>query len=181
MSRFLAFLKLVLVLMALMFSTWYLSALFLPKEILRPFFSSRFSAVVGEFTFWRVFLANFLIGFLGVQFMNLFRVGRYPGGLYVLPVFWIIYGLLLGTNSFVFAGEPVAFSISVLWTRTGFSELLAYTLGYEASRNWALWKQQGLWKVNRLDGKNWNPQVQDFAYWCVGLIFLLIAVAREIT
>ena len=180
MSRFLAFLKLVLVLLALMFSTWYLSALLLPTGILRPFFSNRFSTVVGEFTFWRVFLANFLIGFLGVQFMNLFSVGRYPGGLYALPVFWTIYGLLLGTNSFIFAGEPVPFSISILWTRTGFNELLAYTLGFEASRNWALWKQQGLWKVYRLNGKSWNPQAQDFIYWGAGLILLLLAVAREI-
>ena len=111
--------------------------------------------------------------------MNLFRVGKYPGGIYVLPIFWILYGLLLGTNSFVFAGEPVPLSISVLWTRTGFNELLAYTLGYESSRDWALWKQQGLWKVNKLEGKTWNPQLDDLVYWTVGLVFLLIAVVRE--
>lgn len=180
LSRFLGFLKLVFVLVAIMFSTWYLSARFLPQGILRSFFANRFSTVVGEFTFLRIFLANFLIGFLGVQFMNLFRVGNYPGGLYILPVFWIIYGLLLGTNSFVFAEEPIAFSVSILWERTGFNELLAYTLGYEASRNWALWEQQGLWRVSRLKGKRWNPQVQDVFYWCAGLIFLLISVVREI-
>ncbi len=181
MKRFIVFLRLAVVLTTLMFGTWYLSATFLPEGVLRSFFSSRFSAVVGEFTFWRVFLANFLAGFLGVQFMNLFRVGKWPGGLYVLPVFWIIYGLLLGTNSFVFAGAPVPFSISVLWTRTGFSELFAYTLGYEASRDWALWRQQGLWRVSRLDGKNWNPRIQDLAYWGAGLILLLVAVAREVS
>jgi hypothetical protein len=112
--------------------------------------------------------------------MNLFRVRKYPGGIYVLPIFWVIYGLLLGTNSFVFAGEPVPISLSVLWTRTGFNELLAYTFGYEASRNWALWKQEGLWRVSRLEGKSWNPQKQDFVYWGLGLILLILAVAREI-
>lgn len=164
-----------------MFSTWYLSALFLPQGNFRPFFANRFSTVVGEFTFLRVFLANFLIGFLGIQFMNLFKVGKSPGGIFVLPIFWIIYGSLLGTNSFVFSGAPVDFSFSVLWERTGFNELLAYTLGYEASRNWALWEQQGLWKVSRINGKRWNPTLQDFAYWCAGLISLLVAVVREIS
>ncbi len=85
--------------------------------------------------------------------MNLFRVGKYAGSLYVLPVFWSLYGLLLGTNSFVFAGQPVPFSITVLWTRTGFMELLAYTVGYEATKGWALWEQQGLWNVRRLTDK----------------------------
>ncbi len=179
MDRLFSFLKLVLVLLALMYGTWFLSSLLLPEEILRPFFSNRFSTVVGEFSFWRVFLANFVIGFLGVQFMNLFRVGKYPGGIYVLPVFWIIYGLLLGTNSFVFAGDPVPISISVLWNRTGFNELLAYTLGYEASRNWALWRQESLWKVSRLEGRRFTPNRQDFVYWSLGFVLLMIAVVRE--
>lgn len=131
-------------------------------------------------TFWKVFIANFLVGFLGVQFMNLFRVRKYPGGLYVLPVFWIIYGLLLGTNSFVFADKPVSFSIAVLWTRTGFSELLSYALGYEASRDWALWEQQGLWTAPQPRGKTWHPQTQDWVYWGIGLLLLVSAAIREV-
>jgi len=180
MNRLLSFLKLVLVLTCLMFATWLLSAALLPQGILRAYFAGRFSTLVGEMTVWKVFLANFLIGFLGVQFMNLFRVGKLPGGLFVLPVFWIIYGALLGTNSFVFADKPVPLSLSVLWTRTGFSELLAYTLGYEASRDWALWEQQGLWKARRLDGKSWTPTLQDWGYWGTGLLLLLFAVVREV-
>lgn len=154
--------------------------MFLPEGVLRPFFSNRFSTVVGEFTFWQVFLANFLIGLIGAQFMNLFRVGKHAGGLFVLPVFWVIYGLLLGTNSFVYVDKPVPFSISVLWTRTGFNELLAYTLGYEATRDWALWDQEGFWKARRIEGKSWNPQLQDWVYWGIGLVLLVLAVAREV-
>ena len=152
----------------------------LPEGFLRPYFSRLFSARVGELTFWRVLLANLLIPFLGTQFMNLFRVGRYPGGLYVLPIFWVIYGLLLGTNSFVFADQPIPFSISVLWTRTGFNELLAYTAGYEASREWALWEQQGFWHARRLADKRWRPCVQDWVYWSAGFVLLVVAVAREV-
>jgi len=180
MERFIGFLKLVLGLTVLMFGTWLISAAFLPEGMLRPYFSRLFSARVGELTFWRVFLANLLIPFLGIQFMNLFRVGKYAGGVYVLPVFWVLYGLLLGTNSFVFSDEPIPFSISVLWTRTGFTELLAYTAGYEASREWALWEQEGLWRIRRLVERKWRPQAQDWVYWLVGLLLLALAVAREV-
>ncbi|MEW5705871.1 MAG: hypothetical protein AB1743_03610 [Actinomycetota bacterium] len=180
MKRFFSFLKLVFGLTVLMFGTWLISATFLPEGFLRPYFSRLFSARVGELTFWRVFLANFLIPFLGIQFMNLFRVRRYVGGIYVLPVFWVLYGLLLGTNSFVFASQPIPFSISVLWTRTGFTELLAYTAGYEASREWALWEQQGLWRVRRLVDKRWQPNGQDWVYWGAGLLLLIFAAAREV-
>jgi hypothetical protein len=180
LNRFLSFLRLVLALTVLIFSAWYLSATFLPPGVLRPFFSNRFSTVVGEFTFWQVFLANFLLGFLSIQFMDLFRVGKHVGGLYVLPVFWVIYGLLLGTNSFVFAGTPVPFSLAVLWTRTGFSELLAYTFGYEASREWTLWEQQGLWGAPHRAKRKWSPRIEDAAYWVIGLLLLAVAVAREV-
>jgi len=179
MKRFLSFLGLVLLLTAVMFGTWWLSALILPQGALCPYFSRLFSVRVGEFTFARVLLAN-LLPFFGIQFMNLFRVGKYAGGLYVLPVFWILYGLLLGTNSFVFADQPVVFSITVLWTRTGFTELLAYTTGYEATKGWTLWEQQGLWKVRRLTDRRWKPQVGDWVYWIVALLFLLVAAAREV-
>jgi hypothetical protein len=119
LKRFLGFLKLVFGFTVLMFGAWLISATFFPEGFLRPYFSRLFSARVGELTFWRVFLANLLTPFLGIQFMNFFRVRRYAGGIYVLPVFWVLYGLLLGTNSFVFASRPIPFSISVLWTRTG--------------------------------------------------------------
>ncbi len=98
----------------------------------------------------------------------------------MLPVFWILVGLLYGTNSFVFAGDPILFSLSVLWTRTGFNELLAYTLGYEASRRWALWEQHGLWQTTRIPEARWRLQRGDLVYWIAGLIALFVAVAREV-
>ena len=177
--RLLAFLRLVLVLAASMYAAWFLSATLVPQGFLRPFAVRIFSARVGEFTFWRILLAN-LFPFLAVPFMNLYRVNEHPGGAYVLPIFWVIYGLLLGTNSFVFAGQPVPLSISVLWQRTGFTEALAYTASYEATREWALWEQQGLWSVRRLVGKKWRPEAQDWAYWIVGLVLLILAAAREV-
>lgn len=160
---------------ALMFGTWLVSAVLLPQGLFRPFFSRLFAERVGELTFARILLAN-LVPFFGVQFMNLFRVRRWAGGLYVLPIFWFLYGLLLGTNSFVFAGKPVPFSLSVLWTRSGFTELLAY----EASREWAVWEQPGLWAPPRRIGQGWRPQPQDWMYWGAGAVCLVLGAAREV-
>jgi hypothetical protein len=92
----------------------------------------------------------------------------------------VIYGLLLGTNSFVFASATVPFSLDVLWMRTGFGELLAYTLGYEASRGWAIWTQAGFWSAPRRITDRRGPTAEDLAYWLAGLLLLVVAVAREV-
>jgi hypothetical protein len=177
MKRLLKFLSLVVILTTLMYAAWLISRILLPEGLLRPYFSRLFETRVGELTFLKILLAN-LLPFLGVQFMNLYQGRRWPGGLYILPIFWILYGVSLGTNSFVFAGQPVPFSVSVLWTRIGFTELLAYTAGYEATREWALW--EGFGRSRRIEGKKWNPQRQDWIYWGVGLLLLVIAAWREV-
>jgi hypothetical protein len=59
-------------------------------------------------------------------------------------------------------------------------ELLAYTAGYEASRGWSLWEQQGLWRVKKLPERKWNPSSGDWIYWGAGLSLLIIAVLREV-
>lgn len=177
--RLLGFVRLVLILTLLLFATWLVSRATLPAGLLRGYFSALFSARVGEFTAWKVLAAN-LLPFLGVQFMNLYRVSERPGGLYVLPIFWLVYGLSLGTNSFVYAGDPVPFSINILWERTGFMELTAYTLGYEATREWALWVQHGLTRVARIEGKRWRPTLEDAGYWAAGIALLALSAAREV-
>ena len=178
MKRFLALVRLVVILTVLLFGAWLLSETLLPEGILRGYFSRLFAGRVSEFTWIKILLAN-LLPFLGVQFMNLFRVGGHAGGTYVLPLFWILYGVSLGTNSFVFAGERVPFSLAILWERTGFTELLAYTLGYEASRDWALW--QGSWRVSRLPNRGRRFRAQDVFYWCAGLLLLILSAAREVS
>jgi hypothetical protein len=177
MKRLLKFLLLVFILTSLMYATWLISKVLLPGGLLRPYFSRLFETRVGELSFMKIILAN-LFPFLGLQFMNLYKGQRWPGGLYVLPIFWIIYGVLLGTNSFVYSGQPVPFSVSILWTRMGFTELLAYTAGYEATSEWAIW--EGFLRAQRIVGKKWKPQIQDWIYWGVGLLLLVIAVLREV-
>jgi hypothetical protein len=179
MRRLWSFVRLVLVLVALMYGAWLLSAALLPQGLLRAPFTRLFSAQVGEFSAWRIFTAN-LAPFLGIQFMNLFRMHKRPGGLCILPLFWILYGVLLGTNSFVFAGPPVRLSLAVLWERSGFAEALAYTAGYEATRAWAIWEQDTPFGAQRRIAGKWSPQRADWAYWLGGLLLLALAALREV-
>jgi hypothetical protein len=188
MGRLLRFLGLVLVLTLLMYGAWILSACLLPEGLLQRFFVGRFSNVVGEFTFWKVFLANLVVGFLGVQFMNLFRVGKHAGGLYVLPVFWLIFSAFSTPDLGI--GKPVLcafctlsgskFAASYLTLRRNISELVAYTLGYEASRGWAVWRQEGLCSAPRPLADRRRPTAEDIAYWSAGLLLLVVAVTREV-
>lgn len=177
MRRFFRFLGLVLILTLLMYVAWLICRWLLPEGWLRPYFSRLFEARVGALSFAGILLAN-LFPFFGIQFMNLYRGRRWPGGLYILPIFWMLYGVLLGTNSFVYAGARVPLSLSILWTRVGFAELLAYTAGYEATRAWALW--EGFWDPQRIAGKRWAPPVQDWLYWVAGLLLLTVAAWREV-
>jgi len=59
------------------------------------------------------------------------------------------------------------------------NELVAYTVGYEATRNWALWEQQGLWRTYRLPDKKLKPRKQDMIFWFAGLFLLVLAMVRE--
>jgi hypothetical protein len=177
MKRLFGFLGLIIILTSLLYGAWLLSKILLPEGLMRAYFARLFETRVGELTFMKVLLAN-LFPFLGVQFTNLYRDRRWPGGLYILPVFWILYGVSLGTNSFVYAGQPVPFSVSILWTRTGFTELLAYTAGYEATHEWALW--EGFWQARRIADKKLKPRLQDWIYWGAGLLLLGIAAWREV-
>jgi hypothetical protein len=179
MARWWRFVQLVLLLVALMYGAWVLSAALLPHGVLRATFTRLFSERVGKFTAWRVLTAN-LVPFLGIQFMNLFRMRKRPGGLYILPLFWILYGVLLGTNSFVFAGTPIRLSLAVLWQRSGFTEALAYTAGYEATRAWARWEQDSPFGAQRRIAGKWSPQGADWAYWLGGLLLLALAALREV-
>lgn len=172
-------LLLILALTVLMYASWILSRLLLPEGWLRPYFTRLYSTQVETFTFWQVFGAN-LLPAGGVLFMNLFRVRQRPGGAYVLPVFWAVVGLLYGTNSFVFAGEPVPLSITVLWQRTGFQELLAYTLIYAASLNWTIWRLESVWSTPRLERRAWRISLEDGLYLSAGIANLAAAVAREV-
>jgi hypothetical protein len=180
MRRLWGFVQLVVALVALMYGAWVISATLLPQGVLRATFTRLFSARVGEFTAWRILTAN-LVPFLGIQFMNLFRVRNRPGGLYILPLFWILYGVLLGTNSFVFAGPPVRLSLAVLWERSGLSEVLAYTAGYEATRGWARWEQDTPFGAQRRIADKWSPRRADWAFWLSGLLLLALAALREVS
>jgi hypothetical protein len=74
----------------------------------------------------------------------------------------------------------VRLSLAVLWQRSGFTETLAYTAGYEATRGWTLWEQDTPFGAQRRIAGQWSPQAADWAYWLGGLLLLVVAALREV-
>jgi hypothetical protein len=74
---------------------------------------------------------------------SFFVVNRFPAGYIVPLLIFGLYGGLLGTNSFAHpdpAGPQVP-TLSVIWTRSGLREALAYLLVAAALTNIYLWRQ----------------------------------------
>jgi hypothetical protein len=123
----------------LMFAAaWTLGYWVLPEGLLRG--RSAAAALAGDTaapTFWaewgRVFAVNLLLGSLILLANGLVRVNGYPLG-YLIPLVWFaMYGLTLGTNSFAIPlPERMAPSLAVLG-RSGLYELAAYALAATAT------------------------------------------------
>jgi hypothetical protein len=85
---------------------------------------------------------------------NLWRVRRLPLGFVPAVTYWILYGLMLGSNSFALPlTERPAPSLAVLLGRSGILELTAYLLVAAATADRARWLQEGWWggRVRRLE------------------------------
>jgi hypothetical protein len=89
-------------------------------------------------TFVRIFLWDVFVGCIPVAIGNLVRARGVPLG-YVLAFYhWGVYGVLLGTNSFVIPG-PGRFlpSLTTLFYGSGIYEISSYTLISTATFNLA--------------------------------------------
>lgn len=114
--------------------SWTLAYALLPEAVLRG--KSGAAVLAGAdaasnvlLEFLRIVLINLAIAALVVVLPNrLFHVNGYPLG-YLPPLLWFIhYGLLLGTNSFsIPMPQPLAPSWEVL-SRSGLYEIVAYCL-----------------------------------------------------
>ncbi len=141
----------------LFFAAWGASYLWLPEGSLRfastnPVISTAAQTVLAEAL--RIFAWNLLVATGLIVFSSLFVVGRFPAS-YLLPwIICIVYGALLGTNSFAFPDPagPTAPTLAILWTRAGLREITAYLLIAAALANIYLWQQPSWWslQVNRV-------------------------------
>jgi hypothetical protein len=169
----------VALLTGVLYATWLVSRLVLPAGAFHELASGLVRVRLGAVSMPTIVAAN-LLPFLGLQLMNLFDVRGRRGGVYLLVWFWVLYGILLGTNSFAVAGPPVPMGIDVIWSRSGFTELVAYAFADEASRKWRRWRQTGLFAAQRVPVPG-RPAGGDAAFEVAGVVLLLLAAWHEAT
>ena len=103
-----------------------------------------------------------------------------PLGYVPVVYFWVLYGLLLGTNSFgVPMPEQVAPDVATFLQRAGFYEITAYTLVAAATARWARWRQTG-WLSGSI--KRLAPgrlSTESYVMFAVALSLLVFSALRE--
>jgi hypothetical protein len=137
--------------------------------------------------FWqalRAFLWNLVLTGGLTAFASLFALNRFPLG-YIVP--WIIfatYGGMLGTNSFSCPNPDgaIPISLSVLWTRAGFREIIGYSLLAAAFANQFLWRQTSFFKMQVERVRSWKEfkfNLETVFGLCTAIFFLAWAAIVE--
>jgi hypothetical protein len=104
---------------------WILSFYLFPEGLMRitslasKLACSEISVSVGK-ELTRIFIVNLLMSTVLILFNLSFSVNNIPLGYLIPPIWFLLYGLILDSNSFTFAmADRVAPSLSV-WTRSDF-------------------------------------------------------------
>jgi len=130
---------------AILFLTWALSFRSLPEGVIRGSSGAYYVPVKAQdttMTFVRFFLWNIFVGCIPVAIGSLVRVKGIPLGYLLTFYHWGIYGVLLGTNSFVIPGAGKFIpSLTTLFYGSGIYEITAYTL--ISSATFALYNRIG--------------------------------------
>lgn len=143
---------------SILFLAWTVSYLLLPQGALRGKLPG--TVLLGEdidvlSTFLKILLFNFLIGGIVFSLCNLFRVGDVPLGYVAIWLDILVFGLLKGTNSFIYPYDTMLASF-IGFLRTGLWEFSAYILMTCSTVNFAIYRQES-WlsgKVTRI--KQWQ-------------------------
>lgn len=130
-------------------------------------------------TFLRIFAINMLAGCGLVTLANLFRVGDTPLGYFPVMYHSVLYGVLLGTNSFgIPAPARFAPSLTTVLSRSGAFEITAYIAIAAATRGLVIWRQRSFldWRSGEQVGswQHWHLTWAEIAM-IVGAILLLAA------
>ena len=115
-----------------MYLAWSFSYRALPEGLLYgKFIVSQVQVVTQELfsTFSRILTYNLLLACIPLFLANLVKVKGLPLGYLLVPYHWIIYGTLLGTNSFAFPSPSrLVPTFTTLFRGVGVYEITAYTL-----------------------------------------------------
>jgi hypothetical protein len=131
---------------ALLFTaSWTTSYHLLPEGVLRGKLLGQYIPVETPrviTTLLRVFGVNLLAGCGLVALANLCQAGRTPLGYPIVMYHAILYGILLGTNSFgISAPARLAPSLKTVLNRSGAFEITAYIAVAVATRGLVIWRQ----------------------------------------
>ena len=174
---------------ALLFTiSWTISYYLLPEGILRG------KLLIGKIpvqteniitTFWRIFSFNLFVACVLIVFANLFQVGDTPLGYLVVCSNSIIYGILLGTNSFgILAPTRFAPSLITLLSRSGIFEISAYIAIATATSGLVLCKQKS-WRDFHSERvgtpKEWHLNARELIVIALSVILLAFGNLREAT
>ena len=164
---------------------WNLGYFLLPEAALRG--SSVAAKAAGEQVsgslygeLSRIFLVNLILGSIIIGFNFAIRINRVPLG-YMIPLVWfILYGLTLGSNSFTIAmDQRMAPSLEVIG-RSGLYEMAAYTLLAAATFSISRFEIKQIFRSNpekNTDKKTLN--YRNYLAFALALIILLLAALRE--
>ena len=162
---------------------WVFSFKALPEAVVRGSSGAFYVPVKAEdqmATFLRVFLWNLCVGCIPVAIGNIVRVKGVPLG-YVLAFYhWGIYGILLGTNSFVIPGLGRFLpSLATLFHGSGIYEISSYTLISAATFNlYGLYSESaGDWAKVRKPKKS-LLKLSKTELALIGLAVLILAVSN---
>ncbi|MEM3665877.1 MAG: hypothetical protein QW222_02200 [Candidatus Bathyarchaeia archaeon] len=169
--------------MAILFLTWTLSYRALPEGAVQGKLGVYYVPIKTEdaaTTFIRIFLWNLLVGCIPIIAANFLQIKGFPIG-YILALYhWAMYGILLGTNSFIIPG-PGRFlpSLTTLFYGSGIYEITAYTLISSATYNLHVYDEGSFSKQKILGKRKWSELKLSKAE--LGLIIfaiLILAIAN---
>ncbi|MDF2521419.1 MAG: hypothetical protein K0R84_2047 [Clostridia bacterium] len=138
---------------ALFIAAWIISFNFLPEGAMRG--SNAASKLAGDGAsasvvkeFARIFIVNLVMSCFIVGGNYVLKINNIPLGYIVPPVWFITYGLTLGSNSFAISlPERIGPSLMV-FQRSGIYELAAYTLIAAATYNISRYQIKKFFKTN---------------------------------
>jgi hypothetical protein len=166
--------------------SWIISYYLLPEGILRgKLLAGKLPVETDRIitTFLRIFSFNLFVAAGLIVFANLFRVGQTPLGYLIVSSHSIIYGILLGTNSFGIPA-PIRFapSLSILLSRSGIFEISAYIAIAAATTGLVIMRQPS-WLSFRSEvvasPRNWHLNRKECIVIILAVILLALGNFRE--
>ncbi len=143
--------------LAVFFVSWAASYAWLPEGVVRASWVPSIEGSDAQTAAFSLLAWNLMTAGL-IVIASLFAVGRFPAGYLIPLLIFAWYGALLGTNSFAIpdpAGR-VAPTLSVIWTRSGLREALAYMLLAAALANVHLWREPSWWSARLERIRSWR-------------------------